>query len=157
MPAAWTWRIWWRQKPWSLLARVERGQAYEVADRALNALARRKRLSRSDVVREALLRYGAQEGVEAGEDVEATRGVRPQVRALLARGREGRGGREQQALHILAIGLRQRHQLGASAATSGEHLADTWTRADTSMYEHTRRRWSRKAAAAPAQYGGAAA
>lgn len=41
-------------------------------ERALNALARRKRLSRSDVVREALIRYGAEEGVEAGEDVYAT-------------------------------------------------------------------------------------
>jgi Arc/MetJ-type ribon-helix-helix transcriptional regulator len=40
-------------------------------ERALNALARRKRLSRSDVVREALLRYGAEEGVEVGEDVYA--------------------------------------------------------------------------------------
>ena len=38
-------------------------------ERALNALAKRKRLSRSDVVREALLRYGADEGVEAAEDV----------------------------------------------------------------------------------------
>ena len=38
-------------------------------ERALNALARRKRLSRSDVVREALLRYGAEEGMEAREDV----------------------------------------------------------------------------------------
>lgn len=40
-------------------------------ERALNALARRKRLSRSDVVREALLRYGAEEGVKVGEDVYA--------------------------------------------------------------------------------------
>jgi hypothetical protein len=40
-------------------------------ERALNALARRKRLSRSDVVREALIRYGAEEGIEAGEDVYA--------------------------------------------------------------------------------------
>ena len=40
-------------------------------ERALNALAKRKRLSRSDVVREALLRYGADEGVEAAEDVSA--------------------------------------------------------------------------------------
>ena len=38
-------------------------------ERALNALAKRKRLSRSDVVREALIRYGAEEGVEAGTDV----------------------------------------------------------------------------------------
>ena len=41
-------------------------------ERALNALARRKRLSRSDVVREALTRYGAEEGVETGTDVYAT-------------------------------------------------------------------------------------
>ena len=40
-------------------------------ERALNALARRKRLSRSDVVREALIRYSAEEGVEAGEDAYA--------------------------------------------------------------------------------------
>ena len=40
-------------------------------ERALNALAKRKRLSRSDVVREALVRYGAEEGVEAGQDVYA--------------------------------------------------------------------------------------
>jgi predicted transcriptional regulator len=40
-------------------------------ERALNALARRKRLSRSDIVREALLRYGADEGKEVGEDVYA--------------------------------------------------------------------------------------
>ena len=38
-------------------------------ERALNALAKRKRLSRSDVVREALVRYGAEEGIDAGEDV----------------------------------------------------------------------------------------
>jgi predicted transcriptional regulator len=37
-------------------------------ERALNALARRKRLSRSDVVREALIRYGAEEGMDARED-----------------------------------------------------------------------------------------
>jgi len=41
------------------------------AERALNALARRKRLSRSDVVREALIRYGAEEGPEPGHDVYA--------------------------------------------------------------------------------------
>lgn len=35
-------------------------------ERALNALAKRKRLSRSDVVREALIRYGAEEGADAG-------------------------------------------------------------------------------------------
>lgn len=40
-------------------------------ERTLNALARRKRLSRSDVVREALVRYGAEEGVESGTDVYA--------------------------------------------------------------------------------------
>jgi len=40
-------------------------------ERALNALARRKRLSRSDVVREALIRYGAEEGSEPGQDVYA--------------------------------------------------------------------------------------
>lgn len=40
-------------------------------ERALNALARRKRLSRSDVVREALLRYGAEEGMDGREDVYA--------------------------------------------------------------------------------------
>ena len=38
-------------------------------ERALNALAKRKRLSRSDVVREALVRYGTDEGIDAGEDV----------------------------------------------------------------------------------------
>ena len=32
------------------------------AERALNALAKRKRLSRSDVVREAVIRYGTEEG-----------------------------------------------------------------------------------------------
>lgn len=40
-------------------------------ERALNALAKRKRLSRSDVVREALIRYGAEEGVDTGTDVYA--------------------------------------------------------------------------------------
>lgn len=40
-------------------------------ERALNALAKRKRLSRSDVVREALIRYGAEEGDDAGQDVYA--------------------------------------------------------------------------------------
>ncbi len=35
-------------------------------ERALNALAKRKRLSRSDVVREALIRYGAEEGAAEG-------------------------------------------------------------------------------------------
>ena len=40
-------------------------------ERALNALARRKRLSRSDVVREALIRYGAEDGSDAGPDVHA--------------------------------------------------------------------------------------
>jgi predicted transcriptional regulator len=40
-------------------------------ERALNALARRKRLSRSDIVREALLRYGAEEGMDVGGDVYA--------------------------------------------------------------------------------------
>jgi len=40
-------------------------------ERALNVLAKRKRLSRSDVVREALVRYGAEEGIDAGEDVHA--------------------------------------------------------------------------------------
>ena len=39
-------------------------------ERALNALARRKRLSRSDVVREAIERYGADEG-PARDDVHA--------------------------------------------------------------------------------------
>ena len=40
-------------------------------ERALNALAKRKRLSRSDVVREALVRYGAEEGIDGGQDVHA--------------------------------------------------------------------------------------
>ena len=40
-------------------------------ERALNALAKRKRLSRSDVVREALIRYGAEESVDAGTDIHA--------------------------------------------------------------------------------------
>jgi Arc/MetJ-type ribon-helix-helix transcriptional regulator len=40
-------------------------------ERALNAIAKRKRLSRSDVVREALIRYGAEESAEAGQDVYA--------------------------------------------------------------------------------------
>lgn len=38
-------------------------------ERALNALAKRKRLSRSDVVREALVRYGSAEGVDSETDV----------------------------------------------------------------------------------------
>lgn len=41
------------------------------SERALNALAKRKRLSRSDVVRDALIRYGADEGIDAGTDVYA--------------------------------------------------------------------------------------
>jgi hypothetical protein len=41
------------------------------SERALNALARRKRVSRSDIVREALDRYGAQEGADAGQDAYA--------------------------------------------------------------------------------------
>ena len=40
-------------------------------ERALNALAKRKRLSRSDVVREALIRYGDEDGAKAGQDVYA--------------------------------------------------------------------------------------
>jgi Arc/MetJ-type ribon-helix-helix transcriptional regulator len=40
-------------------------------ERALNALAKRKRLSRSDVVREALIRYGAEEGDDSAQDVYA--------------------------------------------------------------------------------------
>ena len=40
-------------------------------ERTLNALAKRKRLSRSDVVREALVRYGAEDGGETGTDVHA--------------------------------------------------------------------------------------
>ena len=40
-------------------------------ERALNALAKRKRLSRSDVVREALIRYGAEDGADVGTDVHA--------------------------------------------------------------------------------------
>ena len=39
------------------------------AERALNALARRKRLSRSDIVREALILYGSEEGLQADTDV----------------------------------------------------------------------------------------
>jgi predicted transcriptional regulator len=35
-------------------------------ERALSALARRRRLSRSDVVREALIRYEAQDGEGSG-------------------------------------------------------------------------------------------
>ena len=41
------------------------------AERALNAVAKKKKLSRSDVVREALIRYGAEEGADAGQDVYA--------------------------------------------------------------------------------------
>ena len=40
-------------------------------ERALNALAKRKRLSRSDVVREALIRYGAEDMTAADADVHA--------------------------------------------------------------------------------------
>ena len=40
-------------------------------ERTLNALAKKKRLSRSDVVREALIRYGAEEATEAETDVHA--------------------------------------------------------------------------------------
>lgn len=36
-------------------------------ERALSALARRRRLSRSDVVREALIRYEAQDGEGSGD------------------------------------------------------------------------------------------
>lgn len=35
-------------------------------ERALNALAKRRRLSRSDVVREALMRYAADEAIDQG-------------------------------------------------------------------------------------------
>ena len=41
------------------------------SERALNALARRKRVSRSDIVREALSRYSAEEGADAGQDAYA--------------------------------------------------------------------------------------
>ena len=41
------------------------------SERALNALARRKRVSRSDIVREALSRYGAEEGIDAGQEAYA--------------------------------------------------------------------------------------
>ena len=40
-------------------------------ERALNALAKRKRLSRSDVVREALIRYGAEDEPESAADTHA--------------------------------------------------------------------------------------
>ena len=40
-------------------------------ERTLNALARRKKLSRSDVVREALIRYGAEEGAAEGANAYA--------------------------------------------------------------------------------------
>jgi hypothetical protein len=40
-------------------------------ERALNALAKRRRLSRSDVVREALARYDADDGREAGRPYDA--------------------------------------------------------------------------------------
>jgi hypothetical protein len=38
------------------------------AERTLSALAKRKRMSRSDVVREAISRYGASEGTDQGSD-----------------------------------------------------------------------------------------
>jgi Arc/MetJ-type ribon-helix-helix transcriptional regulator len=38
------------------------------AERTLSALAKRKRMSRSDVVREAIARYGASEGAEDATD-----------------------------------------------------------------------------------------
>jgi hypothetical protein len=40
-------------------------------ERELSALAKRKKLSRSDVVREALSRYGAEEGLDEGSDIYA--------------------------------------------------------------------------------------
>ena len=38
------------------------------AERTLAALAKRKRMSRSDVVREAIVRYGASEGADGAAD-----------------------------------------------------------------------------------------
>jgi Arc/MetJ-type ribon-helix-helix transcriptional regulator len=38
------------------------------AERTLSALAKRKRMSRSDVVREAIVRYGASEGADGAAD-----------------------------------------------------------------------------------------
>jgi diguanylate cyclase (GGDEF)-like protein len=62
------------------------------------------------------------------------------------------------AMSLRALEARLRMQLrtaGVSAATGGatrrpgEHLADTWKRADTTMYQDKRRRGTRRAAAAP--------